>query len=91
MLDVTETVLAREAVQESELRLSTLSAMVPEILYTVTPDGAPDYVSKRLTDYSGQPAAELEGHGWMKVVHPDDRSAVASAWRTPFRAAPSMK
>ena len=34
MLDVTETVLARKALQESEVRLTTLAAMVPEILYT---------------------------------------------------------
>ena len=37
MLDVTETVLARKALQESEVRLSTLAAMVPEILYSATP------------------------------------------------------
>jgi chemotaxis family two-component system sensor kinase Cph1 len=80
MLDVTETVLARKALQESEVRLSTLAAMVPEILYTATPDGTPDYVSKRFADYSGQPVAELQGQGWMQFVHPDDRNAAASAW-----------
>ena len=38
MLDVTETVLARKALQESEVRLTTLAAMVPEILYTRYPE-----------------------------------------------------
>jgi PAS domain S-box-containing protein len=80
MLDITETVLARKALQESELRLSTLASMVPEILYTATPDGTPDYVSKRFADYSGQPVAELKGQGWIKLIHPEDRSAAVSAW-----------
>ena len=73
MLDVTETVLARKALQESEVRLTTLAAMVPEILYTATPNGTPDYVSRRFADYSGQPVEELQGQGWLNVVHPDDR------------------
>ena len=73
MLDVTETVLARKALQESEVRLSTLAAMVPEILYSATPDGMTDYVSRRFADYSGQPVEELQGQGWLNVVHPDDR------------------
>jgi two-component system, chemotaxis family, CheB/CheR fusion protein len=80
MLDVTERVLARKALQESEVRLSTLAAMVPEILYSATPDGMTDYVSKRFADYSGQPVEELQGQGWLNVVHPDDRESATSAW-----------
>jgi PAS domain S-box-containing protein len=80
LLDVTETVLARRALQESEVRLSTLAAMVPEILYTATPDGTPDYVSRRFAEYSGQPVEALQGQGWLNVVHQDDRPLVMSAW-----------
>jgi PAS domain S-box-containing protein len=80
MLDVTERVLARKALQESEVRLSTLAAMVPEILYTATPDGMTDYVSRRFVDYSGEPIEELQGQGWINVVHPDDRHSAMSVW-----------
>jgi two-component system, chemotaxis family, CheB/CheR fusion protein len=80
MLDVTETVLARKALQDSEVRLATLAAMVPEILYTAAPNGTPDYVSRRFAEYSGQPVEELQGQGWLNVVHPDDRQLVASTW-----------
>ena len=72
--------LARKALQESELRLTTLAAMVPEILYTATPDGVTDYVSRRFADYSGQPVEELQGHGWTNIVHPDDRHSAVSVW-----------
>ena len=44
MLDITEIALARQALQDSEVRLSTLAAMVPEILYTAAPEGTLDYV-----------------------------------------------
>ena len=54
--------------------------MVPEILYTATPDRMTDYVSKRFADYSGQPVEELQGQGWLNVVHPDDRQLAISAW-----------
>jgi two-component system CheB/CheR fusion protein len=80
MLDMTETVLARKALQESETRLSTLAAMVPGILYTATPAGTLDYVSKKFPDYSGRPDSELQGHGWTTVIHPDDRDLVVSGW-----------
>jgi two-component system, chemotaxis family, CheB/CheR fusion protein len=80
MLDITETMLARKALQESEVRLSTLAAMVPEILYSATPDGTPDYVSRRFADYSGQPVEKLQGQGWLNVVHPDDRQLAMTAW-----------
>ncbi len=63
MLDVTETVLARKALQESEVRLTTLAAMVPEILYTAMPNGMADYVSKRFADYSGLPVEDIARPG----------------------------
>jgi PAS domain S-box-containing protein len=80
MLDITEMVVARKALQESETRLSTLAAMVPEILYTATPTGTLDYVSRKFVDYSGQPESELQGQGWTTSVHPDDRESAVSAW-----------
>jgi PAS domain S-box-containing protein len=80
MLDMTEIVLAKKALQESETRLSTLVAMIPEIVYTATPVGSLDYVSKKFVVYTGKPDSELEGQGWTTVVHPDDQDSAVSAW-----------
>ncbi|HEX5431223.1 MAG TPA: PAS domain-containing protein, partial [Bryobacteraceae bacterium] len=79
-LDITEAARARAAVQESELRLNTLAAMVPEILFTATAQGEIDYASKRFTDFTGASPAALAGGGWLEFVHPEDRDRARQVW-----------
>jgi PAS domain S-box-containing protein len=71
---------AHDALQESQLRYSTLAETVPEVLYTNRPDGACDYVSQRFLDYTGMASHEALGFGWKDVLHPLDRDRTVALW-----------
>ena len=72
LVDITERKRAEERLRESEIRFREMAETVPEILFTVLPDGSMDYVNERGLDYAGLPADDAMGDGWMKVVHPQD-------------------
>ncbi len=58
---------------------------LPALVWGCRPDGACDYVSRRWTEYSGTVESELLGHGWLELVHPEERDATREAWRASVR------
>jgi len=54
-------------------------------------DGTVEYVNRRTTEYTGEPAAALEGSGWLTRLHPDDVPRARAGWdlavrtQTPYR------
>ena len=53
---------------------------IPHIVWMATRDRLIEYINKQGVDYSGLPADDLYGNGWMAVVHPDDVDAVQRSW-----------
>jgi PAS domain S-box-containing protein len=80
--DISERKRAEEKLRESELNLRQMTETIPEMLWSASPDGAIDYCNARVLDYTGFPAGELMGDGWLKMIHPDDVDQVARAWMT---------
>ncbi|MFO0677122.1 MAG: ATP-binding protein [Polyangiaceae bacterium] len=70
--------LAREladqqlAVAMSESRLRFMTESIPQLVFTVLPDGRADYFNARWTEYTGMTDVESFGDGWMRALHPDD-------------------
>ncbi|MCX4247077.1 hybrid sensor histidine kinase/response regulator [Paraliomyxa miuraensis] len=60
---------------------------IPGMVFTNAPDGACDYVNQQWGDFTGVPAVELLGRGWLTVVHPDDRARVLEAWQSALERA----
>jgi two-component system, cell cycle sensor histidine kinase and response regulator CckA len=54
---------------------------LPAIVWTITPEGACDYVNARWLEFTGRPLAAELGTGWMERLHPDDRAAVLEQFR----------
>jgi PAS domain S-box-containing protein len=78
--DITDSKLAQEKVRESELNLRQMTETIPEMLWSATPEGAIDYCNARVVDYTGFSAEEVIGHGWTKLLHPDDVDQTARVW-----------
>ena len=71
-VDVTEQVLARRAIEESELRFRTLLEAIAQMTWTNTPEGEMNFYNQRWYDYTGLDFDQTKGWGWQTVVHPDD-------------------
>ncbi|HEX7812178.1 MAG TPA: PAS domain-containing protein [Burkholderiales bacterium] len=57
-----------------------LAEAVPNMVWTTRPDGYLDYVNQRVLDYMDCTFGDIEGHGWVKFVHPEDLPTVQSRW-----------
>jgi PAS domain S-box-containing protein len=79
--DITERKKMEDALRESEHRWRSLTEALPQLVWTATPDGALDYGSAQIVEYMGRPERELQGSGWLEMLHPDDRELTRQAWR----------
>ncbi len=78
--DVTARKSESLAVLESETRFRTLAEVHPGFIFEADPDGANTYTNQRFQDYAGFTAEQLNGDGWIAVLHPDDRARAATTW-----------
>ncbi len=73
--------VARQAAEESESRYRTLAEAIPQIVWSARhSDGEFDYVNERWSRATGAAAATALGHGWLEMVHPDDRLRITETW-----------
>ena len=74
--DITERRQMDETLRESEERFRSLSASAPIGIFLTDPQGKCIYANPRLQAIAGLTLEESLGHGWTRVIHPDDRQAV---------------
>ncbi len=72
---------AEEGLAVSEKRFETLCEQAPVGIYETDAQGFCVYTNPRWTEMSGLSAAESLGHGWTKVLHPDDRANAFKGWQ----------
>lgn len=76
-VDVTETVIARKKIEESEERFRLLAETLPQLIWTMDGEGELVYASSRWREYTG---IDPEPDNWEKIVHPNDLKTVNDAW-----------
>ncbi|NES95438.1 MAG: PAS domain S-box protein [Desertifilum sp. SIO1I2] len=69
------------ALRQSEERFRTVTATVPQLIWTATPDGRVDYMSDQWADYVGLPPEQLHGWSWQQVTHPEDLPNTLRDWQ----------
>lgn len=69
------------ALRQSEERFRTVTATVPQLIWTATPDGQVDYMSDQWADYVGLEPQQLHGWHWQDVTHPEDLLNTIPAWQ----------
>ena len=70
-VDVTELVLSRKKVEESENRFRTMADGLPVLIWTIDASGSSSYYNKTFRDFIGASKDE-DISDWGKIVHPDD-------------------
>jgi two-component system, cell cycle sensor histidine kinase and response regulator CckA len=73
-----------DQVQMLELARSLMEAL-PLLVWTCTTDGACDYLSRQWLEFTGVPASEQLGTGWLNALHPNDRDRASAAWYNAVR------
>jgi PAS domain S-box-containing protein len=79
--DINERRQIEDRLRESESRYSSLINAIPQLIWSAPSGETNDFVSQQWMDYTGLSEAELlEGLGWVKVLHPDDRERTFNLW-----------
>jgi PAS domain S-box-containing protein len=78
--EVTTQVVARKQAEESRQRFQMLSEAIPQMVWTVTPDGQADYYNHQWYAYTGLDFAQSRGQVWTQVVHPQDLGNLEFHW-----------
>jgi PAS domain S-box-containing protein len=79
-VDVADHRRGDSALRESEARFRALTEAVPQLVWSCTAQGWCDYLSPHWVEYTGVPAEQHYGRGWLESVHPEDRERVGEAW-----------
>ena len=67
----------KQVIKEMEFLANT----VPAVVWTSHPDGMLDYINDRWHERSDISIVESLGHGWIKMMHPDDVKSVVERWK----------
>ena len=78
--NVTESVLSRKRVEESEERFRALANSVPQLAWSARADGAIDFFNERVHEYAKMTRDEEGIYAWQEIVHPDDLESVIRSW-----------
>lgn len=70
--EVTEMVMARKKIEESELRFRLLADLMPAKISYATSDGSVTYFNKHWLDFSGYNFEELRDFGYLQIMHPEE-------------------
>lgn len=79
--DITERILAEQALQESERKFRILADAMPQMVWAARPDGYHDYYNARWYDFTGMRAGSTDGAEWNGMFHPDDQERAWKLWR----------
>lgn len=80
-VEITKMKQTREALLEGESCFRQIAQALPGLVWTCRPDGRCEWLSPRWCEYTGIPAGDLPAGGWLDSVHPDERFALAAAWK----------
>ncbi|MCY0388021.1 PAS domain S-box protein [Robbsia sp. Bb-Pol-6] len=78
--DVTDRVLAEQALEASENTFRTLAQAMPNQVWAAPADGRLDWFNARAYEYCGATHATLAGQGWQNRIHPEDVAQATRRW-----------
>lgn len=73
--------IARETAEQSEQRLRFMAESMPQKIFTITPDGEPDYANPQWREYLGDVHGDDVGDNFSHLIHPDDVSENQTLWQ----------
>lgn len=81
VMDVSEHRRTEEALHESETHHRHMMQLNPHVPWVLDATGAVTEASPRWEALTGQPMEQALGHGWIRMLHPDDVEPTSQAIR----------
>jgi PAS domain S-box-containing protein len=72
--------MTQDRLREGEQRFRELAESLPQLVWTCTPKGRCEYLSRQWLEYTGADEVSQLDYGWLSQVHPDDQNGVMAAW-----------
>ncbi|MFC4171994.1 PAS domain-containing protein [Microvirga sp. GCM10011540] len=79
--DITERILAEQALQESERKFRILADAMPQMVWSTRADGFHDYYNARWYEFTGMPEGSTDGEEWNSMFHPEDQERARKLWQ----------
>jgi PAS domain S-box-containing protein len=79
-VDVTEHVIAKQALKKSEKHFRELADSLPGLVWSTNADGTQGFISKQWLEFTGIIPKDAET--FMRVAHPDDYSKIMQVWES---------
>jgi PAS domain S-box-containing protein len=89
--EVTQQVIARRALEESEERFRNMADNAPVMIWVTDPNAECTYLNRLWYEITGQTPETGLGFGWVEAIHPEDRKrareefVLANSRLEPFR------
>ena len=79
-IDVSDQVIAREKIAESERSFSEIANALPQLVWVANKDGEVLYYNNRVEEFAGAHKNEKGNWSWTGLVHPEDIAKTENAW-----------
>jgi PAS domain S-box-containing protein len=77
--EIAERRRAEDALRQSEDHLRLVIDTIPQQIMSGPNDGTLDFANAQWRSYTGLTQEELQGGGWQRIIHPDDREPLMKA------------
>jgi PAS domain S-box-containing protein len=78
--EIAERLRVEGELRRSEDHLRLVIDTIPQQIWSGPPDGSLDFCNAQWRSYMGFTEEELQGEGWQRMLHPQDRERVLKAW-----------
>ncbi|HYE86239.1 MAG TPA: PAS domain S-box protein [Vicinamibacterales bacterium] len=77
--DVSDRKKSEIVLRDSESRFRELADAMPQIVWTADGHGRIDYLNRRWSEFTGEPAS-VSNDAWGSLLHPDDAALAGERW-----------
>ncbi len=80
IVDLSQKRSSKEALSEGKRWLRQLIDVIPQQIWSLSADGKMDFCNARWRKELGLTLKEIQGDGWHRMLHPEEKAGVLQAW-----------